>query len=75
MIIRGRFRNGVIVPDESVDLPDGTTVRIEVINAEPQKSAPRCGGLWKGRIVVADDFDALPCDLGDAFGMSSIEPR
>lgn len=26
-------------------------------------------GRWKGRIQIADDFDELPEDLADAFGM------
>ncbi|HET8954873.1 MAG TPA: type II toxin-antitoxin system prevent-host-death family antitoxin [Solirubrobacterales bacterium] len=26
-------------------------------------------GVWKGRVRIADDFDELPDDLADAFGM------
>lgn len=26
-------------------------------------------GSWKGRVQIADDFDELPDDLADAFGM------
>jgi prevent-host-death family protein len=26
-------------------------------------------GRWKGRVHIADDFDELPDDLADAFGM------
>lgn len=30
---------------------------------------PREGGYWRGRIVIADDFDELPPDLEEAFGL------
>ena len=30
---------------------------------------PRQGGYWRGRVVIADDFDELPPDLEEAFGM------
>lgn len=33
-----------------------------------QDQSPRAlGGSWKGRVVVADDFDELPEDLQRAF--------
>lgn len=68
MVIRGHFQNGVIVPDEPVSLPEGTTVRIEVVDIEAKK-LKRLGGMWKGRVVIADDFDTLPHELADAFGV------
>lgn len=34
-------------------------------------ATPRVGGQWKGRIKIADDFDTLPDDLAEAFGMES----
>lgn len=30
---------------------------------------PRRGGQWKGRVQIAEDFDVLPDDIADAFGM------
>ncbi len=68
MVIRGHFHNGVIVPDEPVSLPEGTSVRIEVVEIQPEK-LKRSGGMWKGRVVIADDFDKLPPELADAFGV------
>ncbi len=68
MVIRGHFQNGVIVPDEPVSLPEGASVRIEVVVPEPQK-VKRRGGMWKGQVVIADDFDALPPELTEAFGV------
>lgn len=67
MVFRGHFQNGVIVPDEPVSLPEGTSVRIEVVTPESQK-VKRRGGMWKGQVVIADDFDALPSELAEAFG-------
>lgn len=26
-------------------------------------------GAWKGRVAIAEDFDDLPDDLGEAFGV------
>jgi prevent-host-death family protein len=34
--------------------------------------SPRLGGQWKGRVRIAEDFDALPDDIAKAFG---IEPE
>jgi prevent-host-death family protein len=31
--------------------------------------SPRRGGQWKGRVRIAEDFDVLPDDIADAFGM------
>jgi prevent-host-death family protein len=55
----------------------------EVINAEAGKPiarlvphradrVPRKSGALKGRIRMADDFDELPPDIAEAFGM--VEP-
>jgi predicted DNA-binding antitoxin AbrB/MazE fold protein len=68
MVIRGHFENGVIVPDEPVSLPEGTIVQIEVVRTTPPK-AKRRGGMWKGRVIIADDFDTLPSEIADAFGV------
>lgn len=34
--------------------------------------SPRQGGQWKGRVRIADDFDNLPPDIAEAFG---IDPK
>jgi prevent-host-death family protein len=34
--------------------------------------SPRQGGQWKGRVRIADDFDSLPSDIAEAFG---IDPK
>ena len=45
------------------------TVRLTPILAD---ESPRVGGQWRGRVRIAEDFDALPDDIAAAFG---IEPR
>jgi prevent-host-death family protein len=34
-------------------------------------ASPRLGGQWKGRVRIAEDFDDLPEDVAEAFGMAS----
>ncbi|MCC6391993.1 MAG: type II toxin-antitoxin system prevent-host-death family antitoxin [Bryobacterales bacterium] len=36
-------------------------------------AGPRKPGAMAGQIWIADDFDSLPADMADAFGM--LEPR
>jgi prevent-host-death family protein len=44
-------------------------VRLVPIQAD---DSPRVGGQWKGRVRIAEDFDALPDDIAAAFG---TEPK
>jgi len=37
---------------------------------EAAAGPPRTPGAWRGRIVIAEDFDDLPDELADAFGVS-----
>jgi prevent-host-death family protein len=43
-------------------------VRLVPIRAD---EGPRQGGQWKGKVRIAEDFDALPDDLAAAFGMDA----
>jgi prevent-host-death family protein len=36
-----------------------------------QADGPRQGGQWRGQVRIAPDFDELPPNLGEAFGLSS----
>ncbi len=38
---------------------------------ETPTQKPRRGGQWKGRVKIADDFDELPKEIAEAFGMES----
>ena len=74
MVIHGHIRGGVIIADEPAMLPDGAAVRIEVLAdmATPPSTSTvktRQGGCWRGQVVIADDFDELPADMANAFGM------
>lgn len=44
---------------------------VRLVPIRPQES-PRQGGQWKGKVRIADDFDALPDDIADAFGMNPV---
>jgi prevent-host-death family protein len=34
-----------------------------------QTTGPREGGQWRGRVRISADFDDLPPELGEAFGL------
>jgi prevent-host-death family protein len=36
-----------------------------------KKETPRTPGALKGKIYIADDFDELPKDIAEAFGMEN----
>ena len=40
----------------------------KLVRYEPTEK-PRKPGALKGKITIADDFDELPDDIADAFGM------
>ncbi len=73
MVLLGHVKNGTIVADDPIVLPEGASVRIEVdieSTAKNQTSKePRKGGLYAGQIVLAPDFDEWPTDLQESLGM------
>lgn len=76
MVIHAHVRNGVVIPDEPVALPEGAEVRLEIVSLPAIEEGDvsgkrRQGGWWKGQVSIADDFDTLPDELVDAFGMRS----
>lgn len=55
--------------EEVIIARDGApVVRLEPIGIE---SPRRVGGQWRGRVKIAEDFDALPDDIAEAFGGQS----
>jgi prevent-host-death family protein len=44
---------------------------VAVIHPYREKGVPRKPGALKGRIQVEDDFDTLPEDIAEAFGMGT----
>lgn len=73
MVVQGVVQNGVVVPNEPLTVPEGTHVTIEIAtpNVMPPSSTtePRQGGWWKGQVTIAPDFDELPDEIREAFGM------
>jgi len=69
MVLRGSIQNGAVVLDDPIDLPEGTPVTVEVVAPAPEIPKGRRGGQWKGRVLIPDDFDELPDDLAEAFGV------
>jgi hypothetical protein len=69
MVVEGSLRNGVVVPDSPLNVPEGTRVRIEVADEVVSTAGgPRRGGFWRGQVHIAPDFDELPEDIARAFG-------
>lgn len=62
--VRARVRNGRLVVDEPVNLPEGTEVELEGEVSAPSPQRARFGSM-AGRIKIADDFDALPDDFAE----------
>ncbi len=73
MVLLGHIRNGAIVADDPIVLPEGASVRIEVDLESATKNQtskePRQGGQYAGQIVLAPDFDEWPTDLQQSLGM------
>ena len=53
---------------EEVIIARAGTPMVRLVPIHPDAS-PRVGGQWKGRIRIAEDFDALPDDIAAAFGI------
>lgn len=53
---------------EEVIIAKAGTPMVRLVPIQPDGS-PRVGGQWKGRVRIADDFDALPDDIAAAFGI------
>jgi len=64
-VASGEFANQEQVVGEALRLLQ----RQKTENREVKK---RESGQWKGKVFIADDFDELPDDIAEAFGM--IDP-
>ena len=58
MLLEGHIRNGVVVFDEPVSLPDGTPVRVEPIEKPPEQPKSLLERLGD----VIGTVDDLPAD-------------
>ncbi len=48
MIVAGHIENNIVVPESSVNLPDGTKVNIVIYSKEIENSSGLCG-LWQDK--------------------------
>lgn len=48
---------------------NGTPVARLVPVAPPKATFASLRGIWRGQVHIADDFDELPDDIAEAFGM------
>lgn len=64
MIYRGHVRNGVVVLEDSVDLPEGAEVRVEIVKppAGEPSSARQQPTLGQKLLKYAGKAVGLPCD-------------
>ncbi len=73
MTLQGHVRNGVVVLDEPLAIPEGTLVRVETMETaqgDAQGGTRRQGGQYAGQIWMAPDFDQWPADIQEALGMT-----
>ncbi len=59
----GEVRDGVIVLENGVRLPDGTRVQVEPLKGEPPTGEPEPGSLAAMLLEFAGIADDLPPDL------------
>jgi len=62
MTYQGVIKNGVVVIDERIALPDGTPVRIEPMSPEPAASQTK-DGLAERLLQFAGRASGLPAEL------------
>jgi hypothetical protein len=62
MTLQGHMENGHIILDESVDLPDGTKVRVEVLPSEAGKEIRGIPTLYERMKQFAGILEGLPED-------------
>jgi hypothetical protein len=64
MIVLGRVRGGTIILEEETILPEGATVRVEVLPASPPDSSESGEAtLYERMKLVAGVAKGLPADL------------
>ena len=74
MTLQGHIQNGIVILDEVAKVPDGTPVRVEIVETVQGDAAQgvplRRGGQYAGQIWMAPDFDQWPADLQESLGMT-----
>ncbi|MCC6798246.1 MAG: hypothetical protein IT366_24245 [Candidatus Hydrogenedentes bacterium] len=62
MTYRGHIENGVVILDEPLSLPDGTTVSVEPVSAELEA---QYAALREGLLRLAGTIDDMPPDMSE----------
>jgi len=72
MPYRGRIKNGMVILDEAIPLPEGTPVTVEPIVAEKSAETRPSGGSWKG---IFRDTGPVPSEADIAEMRREVWPR
>lgn len=63
MVYHGRIRNGIIVLDELVRLPEGAEVRVNIVTGEKSGNGDGAKStIWNRLLEIAGTADDLPSD-------------
>ena len=54
---------------EEITITRNGTPVARLVPVAPTRTFASLRGIWRGQVHIADDFDELPDDLADAFGM------
>jgi hypothetical protein len=65
MTYRGRVKNGVIVFDPPVALPEGSQVTVETLPDQGGPAAPSMPTLAERYAAIIGSVDGLPADLSE----------
>lgn len=65
MSYEGTVRNGVIVPDNGAELPEGTIVRFEAVATSEAQVAPSQRSFVDEILAIAQTLPDLPPDFAE----------
>jgi len=54
---------------EEITITRNGTPVARLVPVAPTKTFASLRGIWRGQVHIADDFDELPDDIAEAFGM------
>lgn len=54
---------------EDITITRNGTPVARLVPVSPATSFASLRGIWRGQVHIADDFDELPDDIAEAFGM------
>ncbi len=54
---------------EEITITRNGTPVARLVPVAPTRTFASLRGIWRGQVHIADDFDELPDDIAEAFGM------